>query len=75
MHSLFLGEEGGVYSAGYGGKKGWLTKDIGALGHETFGDHIIPTEVDFFKHLENIKPIQIASGKTHSAVLMGAYSN
>ena len=67
-----LGEDGSVWTWGYGGKKGlfnWMyTQEVGALGHNTVDSNFQPKRVDFFKQ-NNIKIKSIAAGSYHCVAL------
>jgi len=49
-HTLVLGEDGSVWTWGYGGKKGffnWMyTQDVGALGHNNLEPYFHPKKVE-----------------------------
>ena len=51
-HTLFLTEEGDVYSAGYGGRlKGGFWRSLfsqggGALGHNDMNDRFVPQPIE-----------------------------
>lgn len=52
-HTMALGEDGSVWTWGYGGKKGffnWMyTQEVGALGHNDLEPHFYPKRVEFFQ--------------------------
>lgn len=65
-HTLVLGEDGSVWTWGYGGKKGffnWMySQEVGALGHGDKEAYFWPKCVDFFKGNE---VEMIAAGNYH----------
>jgi len=71
-HSVALGQDGSVWTWGYGGKKGffnWMfTQEIGALGHGDVAPHFHPKRVAFFEK-QGLKAKQIAAGNYHSVAL------
>jgi len=71
QHSVFLSDEGKVYTCGYGGNKGlyglFQTK-AGALGHGNNMHLGLPKQVAFFDQ-KNIKVKQVSAGRHHTAVL------
>lgn len=71
-HSIALGEDGSVWTWGYGGKKGmfsWMfTQEVGALGHGDIAPYFMPKRVSFFAE-NGLKVISIAAGNYHSVAL------
>lgn len=67
-----LGEDGSVWTWGYGGKKGffnWMyTQEVGALGHNTVDSNFQPKRIEFFKQ-NNIKIKSISAGSYHCVAL------
>ena len=71
-HSIALGEDGSVWTWGYGGKKGmfsWMfTQEVGALGHGDIAPYFTPKRVSFFAE-NGLKALSIAAGNYHSVAL------
>ena len=73
-HSLFLTEDGEVYSAGYGGTlKGGFWRQMfsqggGALGHFDMRDRFIPQPIEMLMEV-NDDIIEIESGSYHAACM------
>ncbi len=71
-HTIFLSDMGEVYTCGYGGKQGLLTRfigqDTGALGHGNKTHSAFPKKVAFFEKSQ-IRVKQIAAGRYHSIAL------
>jgi len=71
-HTLVLGEDGSVWTWGYGGKQGmfnWMyNQEVGALGHGDKTPHFTPKKVEFFAE-NNIKITQIAAGNYHCVAI------
>ncbi len=65
-HTMVLGEDGSVWTWGYGGKKGffnWMyTQEVGALGHNSLDPYFFPKKVEALK---DRKITQIAAGNYH----------
>ena len=70
--TIVLGEDGSVWTWGYGGKKGffnWMyTQEVGALGHNTVDSNFQPKRIEFFKQ-NNIKIKSISAGSYHCVAL------
>lgn len=71
-HSIFLSENGDVYTCGYGGDKGifsfFRAKETGALGHGNKNHLGLPKKIDYFAN-SGIKIKQISAGRFHSLAL------
>lgn len=71
-HSVAMDHKGGVWTWGYGGKKGmfnWMfTQEIGALGHGDVAPYFHPKKVRFFED-NGLKATQIAAGNYHTVAL------
>lgn len=71
-HSVFLTQDGNVFTCGYGGKSGFLARIIGeysgALGHGDCEHRALPKRVSFFSK-NNIKVAKIAAGRYHTVAL------
>lgn len=67
-HTIILGEDGSVWTWGYGGKKGffnWMyTQEVGALGHNNLEPYFYPKKVSFFEE-KGLKVDMIAAGNYH----------
>jgi alpha-tubulin suppressor-like RCC1 family protein len=72
QHSVFLSDEGKVYTCGYGGSKGLFSffqaNKAGALGHGNKTHLGFPKQVAFFER-QKLKVNQIAAGRYHTVVL------
>lgn len=72
QHSVFLSENGEVFTCGYGGDSSLLsffrTNKAGALGHGTKVHLGLPKKIPFFEE-NNIKIKQISAGRYHTVAL------